>query len=190
MLLFSRRLSAPSLSWLKRDAFFAPPAPPLLASAALISAARAETPTKNATLVSTFPYVCPEPVLAKWCILYKNGAKVAFFEPPDRSRISFVCFETEKRNGVRLDLNHERGRGGGGGQGSHLIVLSVSDMSHLGSFQRDFLLGREHFQLRENGTFFEFSLCLSRACLGKIMHSIYKWRKKCRFLTCVSSSSL
>jgi len=25
--------------------------------------------------------------------------------------------------------------------------------------------------------FFEFSLCLSRACLGKIMHFIYKWRK-------------
>ena len=37
--------------------------------------------------------------------------------------------------------------------------------------------------LRENGTFFEFSLCLSRACLGKIMHFIYKWLKKCRFLT-------
>ena len=37
--------------------------------------------------------------------------------------------------------------------------------------------------LRENGTFFEFSLCLSRACLGKRMHFIYKWRKKCRFLT-------
>ena len=30
--------------------------------------------------------------------------------------------------------------------------------------------------------FFEFSLCLSRACLGKIMHFIYKWLKKCRFL--------
>jgi hypothetical protein len=34
----------------------------------------------------------------------------------------------------------------------------------------------------ENGTFFEFSLCLSRACLGKRMHFIYKWLKKCRFL--------
>eukprot|EP01046_Picozoa_sp_COSAG06_P019227 COSAG06_NODE_1364_length_9696_cov_14.104929_7_plen_92_part_00 len=32
--------------------------------------------------------------------------------------------------------------------------------------------------LRENGTFFEFSLCLSRACLGKIIIFIYKWRKK------------
>jgi len=29
--------------------------------------------------------------------------------------------------------------------------------------------------------FIEFSLCLSRACLGKIMHFIYKWLKKCRF---------
>ena len=37
--------------------------------------------------------------------------------------------------------------------------------------------------LRENGTFFEFFLCSSRACLGKIMHFIYKWRKKDRFLT-------
>jgi len=33
----------------------------------------------------------------------------------------------------------------------------------------------------DGGTFFEFSLCLSRACLGKIMHFIYKWLKKCRF---------
>jgi hypothetical protein len=41
--------------------------------------------------------------------------------------------------------------------------------------------------LRENGTFFEFFLCSSRACLGKIMHFIYKWLKKCRFLaTCVT----
>ena len=29
--------------------------------------------------------------------------------------------------------------------------------------------------------FFEFSLCLSRACLGKIMHFIYKWLKNGRF---------
>jgi hypothetical protein len=37
--------------------------------------------------------------------------------------------------------------------------------------------------LRENGTFFEFSLCSSRACLGKMLIFIYKWLKKCRFLT-------
>jgi hypothetical protein len=38
-------------------------------------------------------------------------------------------------------------------------------------------------EMRENGTFFEFSLCLSRACLGKMLIFIYKWLKKCRFLT-------
>ena len=32
--------------------------------------------------------------------------------------------------------------------------------------------------LRKTPLFFEFSLCLSRACLGKMMHFIYKWRKK------------
>jgi hypothetical protein len=37
--------------------------------------------------------------------------------------------------------------------------------------------------LRENGTFFEFSLFSSRACLGKMLIFIYKWLEKCRFLT-------
>ena len=35
--------------------------------------------------------------------------------------------------------------------------------------------------LCETPLVFEFSVCLSRACLGKIMHLIYKWRKKWRF---------
>jgi len=34
---------------------------------------------------------------------------------------------------------------------------------------------------RKSGLFLEFSLCLSRACLGKMMHYVYKWRKKWRF---------
>jgi hypothetical protein len=34
----------------------------------------------------------------------------------------------------------------------------------------------------ENGTFFEFSLCLSRACLGKMLIFIYKWLKSAVFL--------
>eukprot|EP01046_Picozoa_sp_COSAG06_P044261 COSAG06_NODE_5935_length_3200_cov_10.149952_3_plen_75_part_00 len=35
--------------------------------------------------------------------------------------------------------------------------------------------------------FFEFSLCLSRACLGKMITFIYQWLKKDRrrFLTCI-----
>jgi len=34
---------------------------------------------------------------------------------------------------------------------------------------------------RENGNFFEFSLCLSRACLGKMIVFIYKWLKNAVF---------
>ena len=33
----------------------------------------------------------------------------------------------------------------------------------------------------EKRSFFEFFLCLSRACLGKIIIFIYKWLKKTRF---------
>eukprot|EP01044_Picomonas_judraskeda_P034032 COSAG03_NODE_13918_length_484_cov_0.664935_2_plen_102_part_01 len=32
-----------------------------------------------------------------------------------------------------------------------------------------------------NASFFEFSLCLSRACLGKMIIFISRWRKKWRF---------
>jgi hypothetical protein len=38
--------------------------------------------------------------------------------------------------------------------------------------------GAESFRLRENGPFLEFSLCLSRACLGKMFVFICKWLKK------------
>jgi hypothetical protein len=36
----------------------------------------------------------------------------------------------------------------------------------------------EHRAVRQNGLFFEFSLCLSPACLGKMIIFIYKWLKK------------
>jgi len=32
-------------------------------------------------------------------------------------------------------------------------------------------------EVRENGFFCEFSLCLSRACLGKMIIFMYKWLK-------------
>ena len=35
--------------------------------------------------------------------------------------------------------------------------------------------------LQKTPFFFEFSPCLSRACLGKKIAFIYKWRKKWRF---------
>jgi hypothetical protein len=42
----------------------------------------------------------------------------------------------------------------------------------------------------ETPLFFEFSLCLSRACLGKIIIFIYKWRKNTRFLTSAVASQI
>jgi hypothetical protein len=42
---------------------------------------------------------------------------------------------------------------------------------------------RDHARItRKTPLFFEFSLCLSRACLGKMFVFIYKWRKKWRFV--------
>ena len=43
-------------------------------------------------------------------------------------------------------------------------------------------IGRKtHHVLRQNGPFFEVSLCLSRACLGKKSIFKFKWLKKTRF---------
>ena len=36
-------------------------------------------------------------------------------------------------------------------------------------------------QLQQNGLFLEFSLCLSRACLGKVIIFLYKWVKNTVF---------
>eukprot|EP01046_Picozoa_sp_COSAG06_P057193 COSAG06_NODE_11069_length_1573_cov_1.207598_1_plen_150_part_10 len=41
----------------------------------------------------------------------------------------------------------------------------------------EFQNGSEDPHLRNRHLFFEFSLCLSRACLGKMFVFIYKWRK-------------
>jgi hypothetical protein len=55
------------------------------------------------------------------------------------------------------------------------------------------IVGRKQLQANDNATHCaqapaakraflgSFPLCLSRACLGKKMHSIYKWLKKWRF---------
>jgi hypothetical protein len=52
---------------------------------------------------------------------------------------------------------------------------------------RDVTLNKAFRLPKETPLFFEFSLCLSRACLGKMMHFMYKWRKKWRFFTCRTS---
>ena len=40
---------------------------------------------------------------------------------------------------------------------------------------------QEIMQVRKTASFFEFSLCLSRACLGKMIVSRYKWLKNAVF---------
>jgi hypothetical protein len=40
---------------------------------------------------------------------------------------------------------------------------------------------RLRWLVRKTASFFEFSLCLSRACLGKMIVFIYKWRKNAVF---------
>ena len=42
--------------------------------------------------------------------------------------------------------------------------------------------------IKEMPVFFEFSLCLSRACLGKMIHFQYKWRKNWLFFPCRANS--
>jgi hypothetical protein len=41
--------------------------------------------------------------------------------------------------------------------------------------------------VRKTASFLEFSLCLSRACLGKMMHFIYKWRKNAVSQACAKA---
>jgi hypothetical protein len=41
--------------------------------------------------------------------------------------------------------------------------------------------------VRKTSSFFEFSLCLSRACLGKMIVFIYKWLQKAVFSAGVAS---
>jgi hypothetical protein len=56
-----------------------------------------------------FLYVCPEPVLAKWCILYTNGAKSGVFRTAERShREDFVAADLQDdpqliNNGAKHD---------------------------------------------------------------------------------------
>ena len=58
----------------------------VLYRAAAASRAAVHAVMRNATLFLSFPYLCPEPVLAKRCILYNNGSKRAFSAPDTASR--------------------------------------------------------------------------------------------------------
>ena len=49
---------------------------------------------RNRTLLGSFPYVCPEPVLTKRCILYINGAKMETGWQAGRLAGNTRCFNT------------------------------------------------------------------------------------------------
>jgi hypothetical protein len=62
-------------------------------------------------------------------------------------------------------------------------MASQKEISAAGFFRTSLLHHREAVRLQENGTFLSFSLCLSRACLGKIWNFLYvKSGRKVPFL--------
>ena len=65
------------LSFLKRNSSV--PESPWMRGAAGRPSSRLGNAGGKAVFFWSFPYVCPEPVLAKWCIMYINGAKSGGF---------------------------------------------------------------------------------------------------------------
>eukprot|EP01046_Picozoa_sp_COSAG06_P054793 COSAG06_NODE_9868_length_1800_cov_67.102686_2_plen_154_part_00 len=65
--------------------------------------------------------------------------------------------------------------------------VSLLKFSRVPPSSSEFLLTWK-LHLRENGPFLESSLCLSRACLGKMFSFMYKWLKKTVFthLDCIA----
>jgi hypothetical protein len=140
-----------------------------------------------------FSYVCPEPVLVKGCILYINGiAKSGVFLTleialcTNRWKRSAPCvFQLPHGCPEPVLANHDRVWSDSLPHSNSKKKKGLSFFAFLGP-----LIGRlppsrpAGSTLQENVPFWEFSLCLSRACLGKTIAFIYKWRKKRRFLTC------
>jgi hypothetical protein len=113
----------------------------------------------------SFSYVCPEPVLAN---------NVVFSVKMVQQR---CCSRTRPPAGVQAEIRCSRSwlacRWWVGGGAVCVrepvlddLVVRATKPQHAGR-QR---YAQRHFC-------FEFSLCLSRACLGKMIHFIYEWRK-------------
>jgi hypothetical protein len=81
-------------------------------------------------------------------------------------------------DGLRLD---RRGLDWRGGTRASRMILRIDEESerqlreYIGRLQQQWLVPKK------TPLFFEFSLCLSRACLGKMTVFIYQWRKKWSF---------
>ena len=133
----------PSLSWqddrlkyktARKGAFFAPPLlarhPPQL-TLPLLRCSQHSYPLRENGLFSSFPYVCPEPVLAKISRLYTNGSK----RPFSHTALIRAVFAAKAK--VALDReqaaaahrqNDEPTRGGADGalcKATHLPFLSA-----------------------------------------------------------------
>ena len=74
----------------------------------------------------------------------------------------------------------EKGGGGGGGGGAEDTALLLKFKQAQGKLAEDKAKLQAELQAQKqvrNGIFFLVSLCLSRACLGKMIVFIYKWLK-------------
>eukprot|EP01046_Picozoa_sp_COSAG06_P000243 COSAG06_NODE_7_length_38054_cov_37.302569_5_plen_211_part_00 len=99
--------------------------------------------------------VCPEPVLTNSrSFLHKE---IKFKAKPRRCKAFFT-------SGAAAHLNLRS-----------LLRLPTTSASASSSRQRQLRVWR--LPPARKRAFFEFSLCLSRACLGKKMTFVYKWRK-------------
>jgi hypothetical protein len=115
----------------------------------------------------SFPYVCPEPVLVKRSFVSIKWSKRGVFLP---SRGRTLSHRSAQHRSIPTGKSDR---------------CWVHFQNHrVDSWQPHTVSSRTHLTvdvLRKTPLFFEFSLCLSRACLGKMFVLMYKWRKKWRF---------
>jgi hypothetical protein len=103
------------------------------------------------------------------------------------TRVDTICEAWEKEASALVPAD-----GGGGSSGTASKDKDSYDASWGKQFStllwRELILRSRSEQLfkayvgrtimvRKRLSCFEFSLCLSRACLGKMIHFVYKWRK-------------
>ena len=112
-----------------------PELPPLGCRPALDNLTLAEDILRQNGLCLSFPYVCPEPVLAKSSFLYINGSKRPLFHLDQRNQRRLLVLLLE----LALQLE---------GQRKLLQRAGKIPCAHL---------------------FSELSLCLVRACVGKMI---------------------
>jgi hypothetical protein len=69
----------------------------------------------------------------------------------------------------------------GPGNGVQTTTGRLLVAAHHSAYVHDFIVWSDDEGCEKRHLFFEFSLCLSRACLGKMIAVIYKWLKNAVF---------